>query len=48
MELSTRESVIIAFALSILALQVQAGSSVIDASVTEINDLSVKLIKGAK
>lgn len=48
MELSTRESVIIAFALISLAFEVQADNSIINASVTELNDLSVKLIKGAK
>lgn len=44
MELNARESVIIAFALNVLAID---GSSVINASRTEFADLAQKVIAAA-
>jgi hypothetical protein len=43
MELTTRESIIIAFALNVLALD---GSSIINASREEFSDLAQKVIAG--
>lgn len=44
MELTTRESIIIAFALNVLALD---GSAVINADRTEFADLAQKVIAAA-
>jgi hypothetical protein len=43
MELTTRESAIIAFALTVLAID---GAPLMNASKTELLDLSQKIIKG--
>lgn len=44
MELTSRESAIIAFALNVLAID---GSSIINASSTEFRDLAQKVITAA-
>jgi hypothetical protein len=44
MELTSRESVLIAFALNVLAID---GSSIINAESTELRDLAQKVIASA-